>query len=116
MIKGLNNTIICDECRRVITDKDYAVIIGKKRTLHYHKNGTCERAYEMIKEYNKNRRKRNEIKSILEMIMHRIVYILYKLYTLPFTILAVIIAVSHSIHLILSNRKLLAKVSQSPPP
>ncbi len=85
MIK-LDN-IICDGCRKTIKDKEYSVVIGKKRTLHYHKNGRCEHEYEMVKYSNRIRdisiRKRN--------MMSNLVGVLFNLYCIPFSIITVIV-------------------------
>lgn len=41
MIKGTSQNILCDKCRRIITDTNYITILGKKRVLHYCNDEKC---------------------------------------------------------------------------
>jgi hypothetical protein len=38
MKKGTSQNILCDTCRKIITNTDYITIYGKKRILHYCNN------------------------------------------------------------------------------
>lgn len=41
MIKGINNNILCDSCRTIITNQDFITIKGKKNVLHFCNNDKC---------------------------------------------------------------------------